>query len=131
LKIRIPKIDGEDFAACNPDPEGIFSVRNAYNSALMNRSNTSDNGSSTNPNGERKLWDLIWKANVPPKIRVFGWKLASRSLALQTNRCKRIKNALDTCQVCGREPECEFHVVNILPKSYHPRLGLDHPRQQR
>jgi hypothetical protein len=79
LKIRIPKIDGEDFAACNPDPEGIFSVRNAYNSALMNRSNTSGNGSSTNPNGERKLWDLIWKANVPPKIRVFGWKLASRN----------------------------------------------------
>jgi hypothetical protein len=28
--------------------------------------------SSVNPTGERKVWDLVWKANVPPKLRIFA-----------------------------------------------------------
>jgi hypothetical protein len=111
MKIRIPNIDGFDHVAWQPDQQGQFSVKSAYNLALHLRSNPQGRGSSQQPEGERKIWDLIWKANVPPKIRVFAWQLASNTLAVQKNRSKRIKNCLPTCTICGMQPECEYHAV--------------------
>ena len=37
-------------------------------------------------NGDMKLGSVIWKANVPEKIRFFAWCAASNSLAVQVNR---------------------------------------------
>jgi hypothetical protein len=28
-------------------------------------------GSSSAPDGDRKLWSNVWKGNVPPKVNVF------------------------------------------------------------
>ena len=42
--------------------------------------------SSNNPDGEQSMWSLIWKAPVPNKIRVFGWRLASDNLATKRNK---------------------------------------------
>jgi hypothetical protein len=39
------------------------------------------------PDGERGLiWKLIWNAKVPPKIKVFGWKLATNTVEVQAHR---------------------------------------------
>jgi ribonuclease HI len=81
-------------------------------------------GSSAHPNGERKSWELIWKANVPPKVRVFAWKLATKGLAVQNNRCKRIKNTVETCNICGTEAETEYHAVMSCPKARALRLAM-------
>jgi hypothetical protein len=36
-----------------------------------------------------KVYSEIWKADVPPKERVFAWKLARNGLATQENRHHR------------------------------------------
>jgi hypothetical protein len=54
---------------------------------------------------------LFWKAKVPPKVKVFGWKLATNSLGVQDHRCKRKMDIVPTCNICGVEPETAHHAM--------------------
>ncbi|KAM0864201.1 hypothetical protein ACQ4PT_044077 [Festuca glaucescens] len=67
--------------------------------------------SSVNPTGERKVWDLVWKANVPPKLRIFAWRVASDSLGTRQNLNRRIATVNPTCSICGCEVEDAHHAL--------------------
>jgi hypothetical protein len=106
---------------CNPwahENNGVFSVRSAYRLGMQIQELENQCSSSSNPDGERHMWNLIWKANVPPKLKVFCWKLATNSLGVQTHRCSRNMDMLPTCTVCGMEPEDAYHVVMNCTKAY-------------
>jgi hypothetical protein len=72
---------------------------------------------SHRPAGERDLWKLIWRAKVPPKIRVFGWKLATNTLGIQDHRCRRKMDRIPTCSICGTEAETSFHAMISCTKA--------------
>ncbi|OEL13133.1 hypothetical protein BAE44_0025848, partial [Dichanthelium oligosanthes] len=43
--------------------------------------NTLDTHASSSENKNRKcLWQHIWKGDIPPKVRIFAWRLASQNL---------------------------------------------------
>jgi hypothetical protein len=67
--------------------------------------------SSTNPTGERKVWDLVWKANFPPKLRIFAWRVASDSLGTRRNLNRRIATVNTTCSICGCVVEDSHHAL--------------------
>ena len=58
--------------------------------------------------GERGIWGLIWKANIPQKIRIFAWRAATNSLAVQINRVKHHQTNSGMCSICGVEDEITF-----------------------
>ena len=66
---------------------------------------------SHNPRGERDLWKVIWNTKVPPKVKVFGWKLATDSLGVEAHRHKRIMDVVPTCFICGNESETTHHAM--------------------
>ena len=68
--------------------------------------------------GERKIWDIVWKANVSQKIRIFAWCVATNSLAVQVNRVLHHQATLSTCSICGVEDENTFHALVKCPKAY-------------
>jgi hypothetical protein len=123
LKIRLPRIDEDDFISWIPEKHGMFTVKSAYNLALDLRSNNPPN-SSGNLNGDRSLWNTIWSANVPPKVKIFTWKLATNSLAVQVNRSRRLPNVLPTCSICGMEEETGYHATMNCTKAKALRQGL-------
>jgi hypothetical protein len=65
--------------------------------------------SSSAPDGMRKVWDLIWKSAFPPKVHHFAWRLATDSLPTWRNKHIQTLEVTDQCQVCGMEPEDNFH----------------------
>lgn len=67
--------------------------------------------SSVEPDGQQSKWKLIWNCPIPHKVRIFAWKLASNALATMVNKKRRKLEVLDTCPVCGREPEDSMHVM--------------------
>jgi hypothetical protein len=79
-------------------------------------------------------WDLIWKANVPPKVRIFAWRLAREALGIEQKRCKRTISVLPICSICGKEREDGFHAVVSCTKAraLHDEIrevcGLSHRR---
>ena len=76
LSIRLPNYDDEDYIAWQPEKNGIFSVRSAYRLA-MDEKGSGVIGSSHNTQGDRSIWNNIWKTNVPQKVRIFTWRLAT------------------------------------------------------
>jgi hypothetical protein len=73
--------------------------------------------SSAEPKKREKLWSNIWKANVPPKVGMFAWRLTSNALASNTN--KKVRHIIDddTCTICGLEPEDVAHAVARCPRA--------------
>jgi hypothetical protein len=73
LKIRLPNYESEEFISWTLERHGLFTVRNAYNLALDLRNNITQN-TSTNGNGDRGLWKIIWSSKVPQKVKKFHLK---------------------------------------------------------
>jgi hypothetical protein len=57
------------------------------------------------PLGDRPVWDSIWKANVQPKICIFGWRAATNTLAVLENIDRRCNATNPTFFVCGSAKE--------------------------
>lgn len=66
----------------------------------------------------------IWSANVPQKVRIFAWRLASEGLATQLNKHRRriIKNP--ACEICGAPAKDGFHANVACTKSIALRAEL-------
>jgi hypothetical protein len=89
---------------------GIFTVKSAYK--LATRLNKKDHGaSSKSPDGSRSLWKNIWKTNVPNKVRIFSWRLASDNLPTRENKRCRTLEIQNTCVACGNAKEDSFHAT--------------------
>ena len=117
-KIPIPNTDTKDCIAWHFEKNGIFSVRSAYKLAAFYSQSVQTNPSCSNREaGDRNIWDLIWKAKVPEKVRIFGWRVATNTLATKRNKFKRTLELEPTCSICGNGEEDEFHAVSTCTKS--------------
>jgi hypothetical protein len=61
--------------------------------------------------GRRSLYKRIWSAPVPPKVRIFAWRLSQEGLATQYNRRQQKLTRHATCQICGEGDENGHHAV--------------------
>lgn len=113
LKIRVPSQDVSDFVAWHPDRLGRFSVRSAYSLAV---SLASENACSASSAVDRsKAWNMLWKCNVPQKVKIFAWKVALDCLATMVNKKRRKLEATDVCAICGTEEEDIAHALYRCP----------------
>ncbi|KAF8408042.1 hypothetical protein HHK36_007182 [Tetracentron sinense] len=93
-----------------------FSVRSAYHltSTLRDReSATSSSTSSLSWNGSLSgiKWSQVWQLAIPPKVKIFIWKVALNILPVRANLCKRKIPVENVCGVCGEEGETILHVL--------------------
>ena len=104
LNIKLPARSTDDFIAWSGENNGSFSVRSAYRIGMQPKlQNLSTGQSSAEPLGDRKAWDLVWKSDVPPKLKVFAWRVASDSLGVRLNLHCRIAKVDPYCTICGRD----------------------------
>jgi hypothetical protein len=66
----------------------------------------------------------IWKANVPPKIRVFAWRLATDILPTRNNRVRRKLEFCSKCAICGAGDENAHHATVMCTKAAELRHAL-------
>ena len=86
MRLRLSDRIEDDFLAWHYEKFGIFSVRSACRLALKAQYLMNGQGSSTCHDGNRRLWNLIWSAPIPQKVKIFAWRLACDGLATQGNR---------------------------------------------
>ena len=70
------------------------------------------------------MWKLVWNADIPNKVRSFGWRLACDNLATKQNKCKRNLEIDSTCNICGMADENSFHAVVECTKAHALRDQL-------
>jgi hypothetical protein len=109
---------GDDMITWFYERTGLFTVPNAYRLAMdLEQKETGQERCSANPDGSRPLYKNIWTVNMPPKVRVFAWRVAKDSLATQADRKRRTLVQHATCQVCVKEDKIAHHAVVRCPKA--------------
>jgi hypothetical protein len=110
LNLKLPSQTCEDFHAWHFERNGIFSVKSTYKLAYnLNYGVRWFAGSSNARDNTRSIWKTVWRAPVPNKVRVFGWRAARDNLATTRNKFRRTLETLNTCKICGMTEENSYH----------------------
>ena len=106
---------------------GEFSVKSAYYIAC-DVLNSSDEGECSTSDSRKPLWKKLWHLSIPPKVRIFAWRMCLNALPTLVNlQSKGVVNC-DICPTCGKEPETISHVfVNCEMAKRVWRCWLDCP----
>ena len=92
--------------------DGVFSVRSAYH--LLRSKLRPDIPSSSSGLGQA-LWKRVWRLNVPPRIRLFGWRLGIGVLPTRGNIASRILGYDMRCELCGHLEDHDVHALFECP----------------
>ncbi|XP_062020933.1 uncharacterized protein LOC133737384 [Rosa rugosa] len=107
-----------DTITWKPDKKGFFSVKSAYKVArdftLSHIMSSSSGGDPYAP-----LWKALWKARVPGKVAIFGWR-ASHNL-LPTRACLSLKGYMGDlhCLHCQFPWEDLGHILCQCPIAHN------------
>ena len=89
---------------------GEFLVKSAYYVALT-MINSLDGGESSHEDPRIPFWKWIWQLKIPPKIRIFFWKVCANALPTLLNLRKRGVDTDGMCPMCGLEVESIYHAL--------------------
>jgi hypothetical protein len=104
---------------------GYFSVRSAYRLGMQIEHDLGSSSSSAAPDGDRVVWKQLWKLPIPPKVRVFAWRLALEGLATNEKRKYRHVARSARCEICDFHNEDCLHALLLCPHAaaLHHALG--------
>ena len=92
--------------AWSAEKNGIYSVKSAYRLISLsmrmlehNKTNTANSSvSEDNP-----FWKRIWKLAIPPKVKVFWWRVMHNFVPVKANLMERHIENQGTCPDCGAQ----------------------------
>jgi len=97
----------EDFWAWSQEKSGNFSVRSCYK-LLANINQYNDQPSSSGVRAS-VFWRILWKLEVPPKVRSFWWRVINKFIPCRGILKKKHMEHIAFCKTCGAEEETIFH----------------------
>ncbi|KAL5788264.1 hypothetical protein ACOSP7_005213 [Xanthoceras sorbifolium] len=107
LEIPLSFGDCNDSLIWHFDKNGEYSVKSGYRVAAQEK--LSFKGSSSCP--DSKWWLALWNLNIPPKIKIFVWRVCLNAIPSLCNLCSR-KIVVDSCcSRCGDAPESSAHAL--------------------
>lgn len=118
--------NGEDFWAWDAERSGVYSVKSAYRLLYKKKTeNLNGQDPSTSADGS---WKKIWRLEVPPKVKVFWWRVVHEFLPTRQILWKRHIEPVAHCDVCGAPEESINHVLlncTIAKTFWHQaRIGI-------
>jgi hypothetical protein len=84
---------GEDFWSWEPEKHGTYSVRSAYR-LLERRRRQIEDVNVPNASSADGDWENVWSLDVPPKVRVFWWRVIHDCLPARLNLSKGMLKGL-------------------------------------
>ncbi|KAL2930750.1 hypothetical protein RDABS01_036160, partial [Bienertia sinuspersici] len=104
-KIVLPQSQLEDVWTWHHTKNGLFNVKSAYFIAQQEKGSA---GPAFSSDQRDEVWDKVWRAKVPLKIKIFAWKSIHYGLAVRCNLAKKGMEVDPICPRCGESPETEL-----------------------
>jgi hypothetical protein len=104
----------DDFWAWSGERHGLYTVRSAYRMLAALDAQERDHGENRAAHSVASndpYWQKLWKAKVPPKVRVFWWRVSHDFIPCRENLHRRHLEPIGTCYFCGNEDESTFHAL--------------------
>ena len=125
LKIPLSVRSAEDRLIWHYDRNGIFSVKSGYHVARSFK-NLASSSTSSGTNGN-SLWKKLWGLCIPPKVRLFVWRLLRGILPSKGNLRKKVLLADVDCVFCHSHVANDLHLFkhcDVLESFWWASMGL-------
>ncbi|KAK6130344.1 hypothetical protein DH2020_035901 [Rehmannia glutinosa] len=112
LGIPLPRHNREDQLVWHFTRSGRYSVKTGYHLArrhLYLKTEESRGGGSSSKS--KSSWLFIWSSNVPEKIKITVWRLATNALPLRQNLTRKKITTDTSCPLCDHGEESAIHRV--------------------
>jgi hypothetical protein len=106
----------EDILAWAHERSGCYSVHSAYR--LLKKEETrraQEKASRGGTSGGDQWWKALKKIEVPPKVRIFWWRVINNFLPSKAELKRRHVIKESHCEVCGYAAEDLFHIIVECP----------------
>ena len=108
LKIPISFRLPDDQLVWIGNKRGSFTVKSAYYIA-MRMVDDQEFGECSAVHSQTSFWKAIWHLNIPPKIRIFAWRVCKNGLPTMLNLRSRGLNISGFCLLCDKEMKSVQH----------------------
>jgi hypothetical protein len=116
LKIKPGVSLSHDVLAWAFEKNGLYFVRSAYRFLKeVQMAGAMSSATEAGVSGDDQAWRLLWKLNVPPKVRVFWWRVLHDALPSKEKLKKRHVAKESFCEVCRDPDESVYHVIWKCP----------------
>ena len=95
----------------------VFSIKSAYHFAL--RLNQQEVTKHSQAGEDGKLWRIVWKLNVPPKIQTFMWQACANILPTRDNLHRQRVDMDRNCEFCRQHLEMGAHLLWECPFAHN------------
>lgn len=104
LQVPIPLIQRPDALRWPFERQGRVTARSAYHFIRQQRGGGEDHMLRLQDGQlhQQNVWEAIWSSKLPPKIKVFAWKLCSRALAVGEELARRGMQVSLMCHRCNQ-----------------------------
>ncbi|KAK9929717.1 hypothetical protein M0R45_026804 [Rubus argutus] len=90
---------------------GMYTVKSGYHAARLTENLENQVSSSSGScSSSKSLWNKIWRACIPPKVRVFIWRLLRGALPTRVALNKKFSIPEIQCAFCNAHAETDIHV---------------------
>lgn len=93
------------------DVKGKYMVASGYKAYWMSAYASPDLVASSSVNQFAIWWSRVWSLNVPPKVRIFLWKVTLDFLATEGNLFRHHVPVCNMCFICGKSIANTRHVL--------------------
>lgn len=108
--LRQPISQGDaDYWAWNLEKFGMYTVKSAYK--LLHKRKSEALFAQMPSSSEESIWKKVRKLDVPPKVRVFWWRVLNEFLPTRQVLYRRHVEPVSFCEVCGHPEESSMHVL--------------------
>ncbi|XP_073121146.1 uncharacterized protein [Henckelia pumila] len=111
LAIPINSVQEKDTRFWSFDPKGKYSVRNGYRVEI----GCYDTPSHSSEVHSSKWWKYMWNLSIPPKLRIFWWRVMHDIIPTAANLRVNHVPTEDFCSLCKGWNESTFHALFWCP----------------
>lgn len=112
LKLKAGVRLQEDVCAWAWEKHGSYSVRSAYRVLKADQMTRTQAGVERAMSSQDKYWwKVLWKMRIPPKVRIFWWRVLHNFLPSKAELKRRHVAKESHCEACGNPSETMFHIA--------------------
>lgn len=67
------------------EKKGVYSIKTGYWSSYINKLKEESREEAGSSRDMTPFWNKLWKLQIPPKVKIFAWKLAHDIVASEAN----------------------------------------------